>query len=139
MTTLLLHMAATWAMVGFIWTIQVLQYPLMAEVPRDGFRRFEEVHQRRVTAVIALFGPLEVVMASLVFLTVDTVPSWLSFGSGAVLAAIWTSTAFFYAPLHARLAEGFDEHLHRRLVDTNWLRTIAWTARGVAAAWMLTL
>ena len=138
MTTLLLHMAATWAMVGFIWTIQVLQYPLMSEVPRDGFARFEAVHQRRVTAVIALFGPLEVVMAALVFLTVDTVPSWLSFGSGAVLAAIWTSTAFFYAPLHGRLADGFDEVLHRRLVSTNWLRTIAWTARGLAAAWMLT-
>ena len=136
MTTLLFHMASTWAMVGFIWTIQLLQYPLMAEVPRDGFPRFEAVHQRKVTAVIALFGPLEVVVAALVFFTVDTVPTWLSFGSGAVLAAIWTSTAFFYAPLHARLADGFDEVLHRRLVATNWLRTVAWTARGVAAAWM---
>ena len=138
MTTLLVHMAATWAMVGFIWTIQVLQYPLMAKVPAEAFPGFEAVHQRRVTAVIALFGPLEVVMAALVFLTVDAVPSWLSFGSGAVLAAIWTSTAFFYAPLHARLADGFDEHLHRRLVSTNWLRTIAWTVRGLAAAWMVT-
>ena len=137
MTTLVVHMAATWAMVGFIWTIQILQYPLMAEVPRDGFPRFEAVHQRRVTTVIALFGPLEVVMAALVFLAVDTVPSWLSFASGAVLAAIWTSTAFFYAPLHARLADGFDETLHRRLTTTNWLRTVAWTARGLAAAWML--
>lgn len=135
---LLVHMAATWAMVGFSWTIQLLQYPLMAEVPRDAFPRFEAVHQRRVTAVIALFGPLEVVMAALVFLTVDSVPGWLSFGSGAVLAAIWTSTAFFYAPLHARLADGFDERLHSRLVGTNWLRTIAWAARGLAAGWMLT-
>lgn len=138
MVTLLIHMAATWAMVGFIWTIQVLQYPLMAEVPRDGFSRFEAVHQRRVTAVIALFGPLEVVMAAVVFLSVDSVPGWLSFASGALLAAIWTSTAFFYAPLHARLAGGFDERLHSRLVGSNWLRTIAWTARGLAAGWMLT-
>ncbi len=138
MTTLLIHMAATWAMVGFIWTIQVLQYPLMAHVPTEAFPRFESVHQRRVTAVIALFGPVEVVMAALVFLTVEQVPGWLSFSSGAVLAAIWTSTAFFYAPLHARLAGGFDERLQRLLVSTNWLRTIAWTARGVAAAWMLT-
>jgi len=137
-TTLLLHMAATWAMVGFIWTIQLLQYPLMAEVPKAGFSRFESIHQRRVTAVIAMFGPLEVVTAALVFLTVDTVPTWLSFGAGAILAAIWTSTAFFYAPLHARLAGGFDERLHRRLVSTNWLRTAGWSLRGLAAAWMLT-
>ena len=138
MTTLLQHMAATWAMVGFIWTIQVLQYPLMREVTSEAFPRFEAVHQRRVTVVIALFGPLEVVMAALVFLTVDTVPTWISFGSGAVLAAIWTSTAFFYAPLHARLAVGFDGRLHRRLLSTNWLRTAAWSLRGIAAAWMLT-
>ena len=138
MTTLLAHMAATWAMVGFIWTIQVLQYPLMAEVPAEAFTRFEEVHQRRVTVLIALFGPLEVVMAGLVFLTVEAVPSWLSFSSGAVLAAIWVSTAFFYAPLHRRLSEGFDETLHRRLVTSNWLRTVAWTMRGLAAVWMLT-
>lgn len=137
MTILLTHMAATWAMVGFIWTIQVLQYPLMAEVPPEGFPRFEAVHQRRVTAVIALFGPVEVVMAALVFLTVDVVPGWLSFSSGAVLAAIWISTAFFYAPLHGRLADRFDTVLHRRLVTTNWIRTIAWTIRGVAAAAML--
>ena len=87
---------------------------------------------------IAIFGPLEVVMAGLVFLTVDAVPRWLSFSSGAVLAAIWMSTAFFYAPLHGRLGQGFDEALHRRLVTSNWLRTVAWTMRGVAAVWMLT-
>ena len=137
MTTLLAHMAATWAMVGFIWTIQVLQYPLMAEVPAEAFTRFEEVHQCRVTIVIALFGPLEVVMAALVFLTVDSVPSWLSFASGALLAAIWVSTAFFYAPLHGRLADGFDQALHRRLVIGNWVRTLAWSLRGIIAAWML--
>ncbi len=137
MIVLLIHMAATWAMVGFIWTIQVLQYPLMAEVPESGFPRFEAVHQRRVTAVIALFGPLEVVMAALVFLTVDSVPSWLSFTSGALLAAIWVSTAFFYAPLHGRLANGFDQALHRRLMIGNWVRTLAWSLRGIIAAWML--
>lgn len=131
-------MAATWAVVGFIWTIQVLQYPLMAEVPAEAFTRFEEVHQRRVTVVIAMFGPLDVVMAGLVFLTVDAVPTWLSFTSGAALAAIWVSTAFFYAPLHGRLSEGFDEALHRRLVTSNWLRTVAWTMRG-GAVWMFTL
>jgi hypothetical protein len=136
--TLLVHMAVTWAMVGFIWTIQILQYPLMAEVPAEGFARFEAVHRRRVTAVIALFGPLEVVTAALVFLTVETVPRSVSFSSGAVLAVIWTSTAFFYAPLHARLSSGFDETLHRRLLRTNWLRTVAWTVRGLAVAWMLT-
>lgn len=137
MSAVLVHMAATWAMVGFAWTIQILQYPLMAAVPAEAFPDFEARHQRRVVAVLAIFAPLEVVTAALVFLTVPEVPAWLSLGSGLTLAVIWVSTGFFYAPLHGRLSSAFDPAVHRKLVTTNWLRTVAWTARGVAAAAMV--
>ena len=137
MTAVVIHMAATWAMVGFAWTIQILQYPLMAAVPAEVFPEFEAHHQRRVVAVLAIFAPLELVMAAVVFLAVPEVPGWLSLSSGLVLAVIWVSTGLFYAPIHGRLGSGFDRALHQRLVTTNWLRTIGWTARGVAAASMV--
>jgi hypothetical protein len=36
-------------------------------------------------------------------------------------------------PCHNRLAERFDGSLVRRLVLTNWVRTLAWSARsGIA-------
>ena len=133
----LAHLAVTWAVVGVIWTIQLLQYPLMAQVPADGFVAFERAHQRRVTAVLALFAPLEIVAAAAVALTVPEVPRWLAFGAGGLLAAIWVATATFYGPLHGRLSAGFDAVLHRRLVLTNWFRTAAWSLRGVAAFAML--
>ena len=137
MTAVVVHVAATWAMVGFSWTIQILQYPLLAAVPADAFPGFEAEHQRRVVAVLAIFGPVEVVMAALVFLTVPQVPAWLSLSSGLLLAGIWVATGVYYAPIHGRLSSGFDRVLHRRLVTTNWLRTIAWTVRGVAAVSMV--
>ena len=31
----------------------------------------------------------------------------------------------------------FDAQAHARLVDTNWIRTVCWTARGVIALWMI--
>jgi hypothetical protein len=34
-------------------------------------------------------------------------------------------------PLHNQLALGFDLSVHRKLVATNWWRTIAWSLRGV--------
>jgi hypothetical protein len=34
-------------------------------------------------------------------------------------------------PAHGVLAEGFDADAHRRLVASNWIRTIAWTARSL--------
>ena len=49
----------------------------------------------------------------------------------ALVVAIWLSTAVIQIPCHHRLAQGFDDRVHRRLVRTNWIRTVAWTARGV--------
>jgi hypothetical protein len=131
------HLAATGAMVGFIWTIQLLSYPMMAAVPEQGFVTYEEMHQRRVTAVLALFAPAEIVTAIGVAVVTSPVPAWLTVGAGAILAGIWVATGAYYAPLHARLATGFDPRLHRRLVVTNWWRTGAWTVRGAAAIAMV--
>jgi hypothetical protein len=33
--------------------------------------------------------------------------------------------------LHWRLADGFEAAIHSRLVQSNWLRTAAWTGRGI--------
>jgi len=133
---LIAHLGGTALMVGFIWTIQLLSYPMMAAVPADDFPAYEAAHTRRVTHTLAVIAPLEVATAAGVALFVDAVPNWLSIGAGALLAAIWVSTGLFYAPLHGRLSAGFDPALHRRLVTTNWVRTIAWTARGAAAVAM---
>ena len=136
---LVANLAATAVMVGFIWTIQLLSYPMMAAVPTDGFAAYEAVHARRVATLLAVIAPAEVVAAAGVALFVDDVPAWLSVGAGALLVAIWVSTALFFAPLHVRLGDGFDPVLHRRLVTTNWLRTAAWTARGAAAIAMIAI
>ncbi len=134
---LVANLAGTALMVGFIWTIQVLTYPMMKAVPADGFAAFELMHRNRVTAVLAVLAPTEIVAAAGVALFVDDVPAWLSVGAGALLVAIWLSTLLFYAPLHMRLATGFDPVVHQRLVRSNWVRTIAWTVRGAAAVAMI--
>jgi hypothetical protein len=136
---LLAHLAATWAMVGFAWTIQLVQYPQMALVPAAAFPTFEAAHQRRVVAVLALLAPAEVVTAAVVALTADDLPPVLTVGAGALLAAIWVATGAWYAPIHGRLLAGFDPDLHRLLVRTNWLRTTAWTVRGGLALAMVAL
>jgi hypothetical protein len=133
----IIHVAATWAMVGFIWTIQVLHYPLMARVPDAEFPPFERSHQARVSVVLALFGPVEVVTAAWLFIDPGPIPRVLPLAAGLVLAAIWIATGFVFAPLHGRLAAG-ERSAHRRLEAWNWYRTGAWSIRGVMALWMLT-
>lgn len=49
------HLLATTAMVGLIWFVQVMHYPLSAAVGSDGFVRYERLHQRRTSLAV---GPL---------------------------------------------------------------------------------
>lgn len=131
-TVLLVHIAATWAMVGLIWFVQLVHYPLFASVGSVDFVAYETQHTRRTTWVVALFMPLEALTA--VWLLAEA-PEGVSAGLVAVglvlVAAVWLSTATWQAPMHGRLSDGFDSSLQRRLVHSNWVRTSLWTARGV--------
>jgi hypothetical protein len=40
------HLAATAAMVGLIWFVQVVHYPLFASVGADEFVAYENAHTR---------------------------------------------------------------------------------------------
>jgi hypothetical protein len=59
---------------------------------------------------------------------------WIGLG---LLAMVWASTAAVQVPLHGRLSLGLDRAACRRLVITNWIRTLAWTVRGVIALLIL--
>jgi hypothetical protein len=135
---LLTHAAATLFLVGLIWFVQIVHYPLMARVPVSEFAAYEREHRNRTTFVVAPTMLLEALTA--VMLLVVAPP-----GSGRILAAIgitllaviWLSTFLVQVPLHTRLDAGFDAAVHRRLVLSNWLRTLAWTGRGILVLVML--
>ena len=128
------HALATASMVGVIWFVQLVHYPLMARVSPAEFPSFEREHQRRTTWVVAPPMLVEAVTAcSLPFLR----PVALPFAGLVLLALIWASTFFVQVPLHTMLSRGFDATAHRRLVTSNWLRTVLWTLRGGLAGWMM--
>jgi hypothetical protein len=129
------HAAATWALVGLIWTVQVVHYPLFANVGSEEFRRYHARHTRQITWIVAPLMAVELVTASLLFLGGVREP-WLLL-SFAPLAFNWLATWRVQIPLHQRLAAGFDADVHRRLVASNWGRTAAWTVRGVCVGYGL--
>ena len=51
-----------------------------------------------------------------------------------LLVVAWLSTAFLQVPCHSKLNIAFDADVHRRLVNSNWIRTISWTLRGLLVA-----
>ena len=52
---------------------------------------------------------------------------------------IWASTAFLQIPQHNALANAYELKAHNLLVQTNWIRTIAWSMRGFLLLFMLHL
>lgn len=139
MKSLLLAQAATTLpLVGLIWIIQIVQYPLFSRVGDAAFVSYHAGHSERITWVVAPLMLVELVTAILLLIRteppVSAAAAWL--GAGLV-GVIWLSTAFLQVPRHAELGGGFDAATHQFLVTSNWLRTFAWTARGALVLWWL--
>lgn len=138
LTVLFAHVGATWTMVGVIWVMQLVHYPLFAQVGEPTYSTYQALHMQRITWIV---GPVMLVeLATAVLLVAGYGPAvpppqaWAGLG---LLALIWASTGLLQAPLHTLLTDGFDARWHAWLVRSNWVRTLAWTLRGLLALWML--
>jgi hypothetical protein len=135
---LLLHAGATFTMVGLVWFVQTVHYPLFARVGRGAFPAYEEAHVARTGRVVGPPMLLEAATALLLVpLAPEAVPEGLRWLSLALLAVVWISTAGLQVPRHRELSGGFDAGSHARLVATNWIRTVAWSLRGALVLAML--
>lgn len=137
-TLLVMHVAATWYMVGLIWLIQRVHYPLMEMVGRAEFVPYSLRHQLAISPVVGV--PMLIEVATAAYLLVQDTQlrrsNWY-LASCVLLAVIWASTAFWQVPLHRALLEGYDAERVKSLVMSNWVRTIAWSMRGVIIAWLV--
>ncbi len=123
------HFAVTWALVGLIWTVQLVHYPLFAQVGSESFRRFHQRHTTQITWIVAPLMFIE--LSTMVWLLTNGASGWWLVGSLVPLAGNWLSTWRIQVPIHTKLEAGFDVGVHQRLVATNWFRTVAWTSRGL--------
>lgn len=138
MTVLLIHLVATVFMAGVIVFVQVVHYPLMADVGASAFIKYEAGHTYRTGLVVGV--PMLVELATAIWILFTDLPDdrlLLGMVGLALLALIWISTALLQVPAHTRLGQGWDAASHGRLVSTNWIRTVAWLARVPIAVALL--
>ncbi len=138
MTTLVVATASTWGMVGVIWMVQVVQYPQLAAHSALAPGTAAVDHQRRISWVVGPLMAAEGVTALILLVDrPDTMAASSAWIAAVLLAVALGSTVLVQVPLHTRLAEGHDPRVAERLISTNWVRTVAWTARGLLLAWVL--
>ena len=138
MGVLIANVLATAVMVGVIWTVQLVHYPLFSAVGEGEFVAYHSEHVKLITLIV---GPAMLVELMTALALVAQPPRGVGVApmiAGLVLVGVaWGVTAVFSVPMHNALAGGFDAKAHSALVSTNWLRTLAWTARGGLMAWAL--
>ncbi|TDU70788.1 hypothetical protein EI77_02837 [Prosthecobacter fusiformis] len=129
------HAMITWALVGMIWHVQRVQYPRFFQVGEDAFGRYHMDHCFRISFMVVPLILLEVATAGWLIWAGQRGTLFLS--SLVLIALAWICTFALQVPLHNRLTEGGkSDEMITRLISTNWLRTVAWTMRGVMVGWM---
>lgn len=135
---LLVQLTASIFMAGVIWYVQLVHYPLMAGWPHDDFPRWEALHREQTGLVVVPPMLAEGLMALIVLVRRPAgVPAWLAWTGAGLVLALWASTFAIQVPLHEQLATGWDASGHARLVQTNWFRTVLWSARAAVAVAMM--
>ena len=137
-TVLVLSTVATWGMVGVIWMVQIVHYPLLGQLSAMAPVTAATDHQRRISWVV---GPLMAVegVTTLALLidrpaTMGAASAWVA---AALLGLALASTVLIQVPQHSKLASAHDDEVVRSLLAGNWIRVAAWTARGVLLAAVL--
>ncbi len=129
---ILANTAATFVMIGVIWVMQIVHYPLFANVGAAEFPAYQMAHMVRISAVVM---PVMLIEAASAFMLALTPPSGVSplvmWAGLGLIVLIWGSTLFFQDAQHGALVRGFNAEVHAALVATNWARTLAWSLRGV--------
>ncbi|MCX7408585.1 MAG: hypothetical protein NTZ32_10945 [Planctomycetales bacterium] len=133
----LAHLGSSMYMVGLIWFVQVVHYPLFASVGNLEFPYYEQRHTALTTWVVAPPMLIEGATAVLlIWFRPTSVAQWSLWAGLALLGVSWLSTAVIQVPCHEILSKAFDPVVHQRLVSTNWLRTAAWSLHGALVLWM---
>lgn len=127
----LISSVSTLLMTGVIWFIQIVHYPLFALVGSGGFPVYEEVHKRLTTIVVGPLMVLELVSSALIpVFSNSTIASLLGWIGLILVITLWLTTWFVQVPLHSQLCESYSTETNRKLVSTNWLRTVVWSIRS---------
>ena len=132
------NLGSTLIMVGVIWIVQVVHYPLFDQVGEATFRGYHADHNVLITYIVLPMMLLEAGTAALFILQrpsyISPAEAWI----GLILVGIaWGTTFFMSVPQHGALAAGFNQQAYETLVNTNWFRTIAWSLRGVLVLWQV--
>jgi hypothetical protein len=128
---LLINLSLSAVLCGLIWTIQLVHYPSFLDVGSDEYLIYQRNHMKNISILVGPLMLLELVFGIYLQLQQWQTPiHWSVHIASLLLVVVWLITFIVSSPLHGRLIQGgFDKLAIQKLIDTNWIRTLAWTGR----------
>ena len=123
-----IHLVSTSIMVGAIWVIQLVHYPSFYYIDKNNYMKFQNFHMNRISYIVIPAMSVEL-FSGLLIIYLGFKNDILFTMSMIFLILIWISTALLFASIHQKLTNGYELSLIKKLVKTNWLRTILWSLR----------
>ena len=114
------------AMAMLIWLVQCVIYPAYHHIDRT---HFSDWHQHYMGTISLFVMPLMITQAILIGLQCVQRSSGWAYASALAMILAWAATFLYSVPCHTLLQQhGYDPAVTDRLIQTNWIRTLAWTA-----------
>lgn len=126
----------SFALFGLIWCVQLVHYPFFLRADQTNFIDHIGFHKHRISVLVIPLMTIELATSGILAFEAQQFPVWNMFGF-IVVILIWLITFFIQVPLHNRLSDGYDEPTIRRLVKTNWIRTILWSVKSFSSLYIL--
>ena len=120
-------------MTGLCWFVQIVHYPLFRAIESDKFPAYER--KNMVTGLITV--PVMTIELITGFILLYNYHETLWVLNIGLLVCIWLSTMLFQVPIHLKLMSESSPKLISKVINTNWIRTLSWTARTLLISYLL--
>ncbi|MFI1075878.1 hypothetical protein [Streptomyces puniciscabiei] len=123
---------------GFVWTLQLMDYPMVARLREGASESYMAAHNQMFWRVLAP-GLLVAGVTSVALLVARgaAVPLWAAVLSVVLLAAIMALSGAVATPDRVALARHFSAPVHAHLLRVSWVRTTAFSAWSALDGWLV--
>ena len=117
---------ADFGLLVLIWLVQLIIYPSLEYTEEAQFKRW---HYRYTGLITVIVLPLMLIQLAVYTGQIYLLGRWHDIANFACVICVWALTFTHSVPCHDRLQkDGKDIVVVKRLVKTNWYRTLLWTA-----------
>lgn len=127
---------SSFALFGLIWCVQLVHYPFFLRSDQTNFIEHIGFHKLRISFIVVPLMVTELLSSGWLTFYSSLYSSLHIFGFITVIL-IWIVTFLVQVPLHERLSGGYDEQIIKRLVKTNWIRTLLWSIKACLSLFIL--